>query len=595
MFSVIVAMLCVAGPARAAAPTPQDADAFVERVNRELRRLWVEDSRAQWIKATYITADTDAAAAAAHSRTLAYWREAVDQARAYRDLPLKPETRKALEELLLAESAPSPAEPALREELTQIAARLSSLYGRGHWCPDGPKSCRDLQSLERTMAESRNPAELLDAWRGWREISPPMRADYARFVALSNQGAREIGFHDAGEMWRSRYDMKPEEFRAEADRLWDEMRPLYEQLHCYVRGRLEKQYGPDVVPPHGPIPAHLLGNMWAQTWDHLYPLAAPYPDRPTPDVTPALKAQGYDAERLVRLAESFYTSLGMDPLPDTFWKRSMLRKPADRDVVCHASAWDVSYDNDLRIKMCIEPDAETYRTVLHELGHVYYFHSYYRLPILFQTGAHDGFHEAIGDTMVLSLTPGYLARVGLGEQAAEDKRDRLNRLMLEALERVAFLPFGRLMDEWRWRVFSGQVTPGDYNKAWWRLRREYQGVAAPVERAPADFDPGAKYHIPANVPYIRYFLASVLTYQFHQALCTAAGQGDDPSQCSIAGSKAAGDKLRAMLSLGASRPWREALQVIGAGDRMDAGPLLAYYAPLRAWLEEQNRGQACGW
>jgi len=415
-------------------------------------------------------------------------------------------------------------------------------------------------------------------------------------VELSNEGAHELGFADLGELWRTGYDMTPAQFEQDTDRLWGQVKPLYDQLHCYVRARLQQRYGKDVVPDGKPIPAHLLGNMWAQEWGNVYPLVQPYQVEGSLDVDGALARKGFDAERMVKVGEGFYTSIGLDPLPKTFWERSLFVKPRDREVVCHASAWDVTFSNDLRVKMCIKPRADDLVMIHHELGHDYYFHAYYRLPVLFQQGANDGFHEAIGDAIALSVTPAYLKKVGILDAVPpEDEKGLIDVQMRDALDKIAFLPFGKLIDQWRWDVFSGKVKPGDFNAAWWALRRKYQGVDAPVARSEADFDPGAKYHIPANVPYTRYFLARIYQFQFHRALCKAAGHQGPLHTCSIHGSEEAGKRLQAMLAMGASRPWPDAMQALTGQREADASAILDFFAPLKKWLEEQNRGRRCGW
>ena len=452
-----------------------------------------------------------------------------------------------------------------------------------------------LTALSKVMATSRDEEALREAWIGWRTVSPPMRSEYRRYVELGNEGAKKIGFSDVGELWRSGYDMPPDAFRAETERLYAQVKPFYDELHCYVRSRLQKEYGKERVPDGAPIPAHLLGNMWSQTWGNVYSLVEPHPGQPSIDVTAALEKKGYDAVKMVKLAEGFFTSLGLDPLPETFWQRSLLEKPADREVMCHASAWDVTYSDDLRIKMCIQLTGEELQVVHHELGHNYYFHYYHELPILFQNGANDGFHEAIGDAIALSVTPGYLEKAGLLNQVADNEKADLNYLMRMALDKVAFLPFGKLIDQWRWDVFSGAISPDRYNAAWWDLRTKYQGIAPPVKRTEADFDPGAKYHVPANVPYTRYFLAFVYQFQFQRALCQAAGHEGPLHTCSIYGNRKAGDKLRALLEMGASKPWQEALEAMTGDKQADAGALLEYFAPLRSWLADQVKGEKCGW
>jgi peptidyl-dipeptidase A len=380
----------------------------------------------------------------------------------------------------------------------------------------------------------------------------------------------------------------------ELDRLWEQVRPLYLQLHAYVRWKLREKYGDQVVPASGPIPADLLGNLWAQTWENVYPLVAPPNGDPGYDLTQILKSRNTDALGMVRYGEHFFTSLGFAPLPQTFWERSMFTKPRDRDVVCHASAWHVDLDQDLRVKMCIDITSEFFSTIHHELGHNFYQRAYRHQPYLFRDGANDGFHEAIGDTIALSITPEYLVKLGLLSQAPDPSKD-LGLLMQKALEKIAFLPFGLLIDQWRWKVFSGEITPEQYNQAWWALRLKYQGVAPPIARSEEDFDPGAKYHVAANVPYTRYFLADILQFQFHRALAKTAGCTGPLNRCSIYDNQEAGARLAKMLEMGESRPWPDALEVMTGQRQMDATAIRDYFAPLEKWLKEQNQGKPVGW
>lgn len=584
------------GQAEQAPPTPEEARAFVERVNADLQQLWTRQSTASWVKATYITEDTDRLAAWAREEVMAYISRAVEESKRFDGVEVDEFTGRALMLLRFTQALPAPSEAALRSELALVASNLQSIYGRGKWCgADGKGPCRDLGELSKIIAESRDWDELLDAWVGWRTVSAPMRPLYARMAELGNQGAREMGFGDLGELWRSNYDMGPEELSAETERLWEQVKPLYDELHCFVRSRLQDTYGADKIPSDGPIPAHVTGNMWAQDWSYLYSMLEPFPGQGDLDVDQALVRNDYDAVRMTKLGEKFFLSLGFDPLPDTFWTRSMLVQPRDRDVVCHASAWDLTGEGDIRIKMCIRPTEEDLITIHHELGHNFYYQKYNHLPVLFQRGAHDGFHEAVGDAIALSITPGYLHQVGLIDQPPQDDRGLINFQMKMALQKIAFLPFGKLIDQWRWDVFSGKITPENYNASWWELRERYQGVAAPVARSEADFDPGAKYHIPANVPYLRYFLAHILQFQFHKAMCDAAGYEGTLANCSVFGSEEAGEKLQAMLAMGQSRPWPDALEALTGTREMDAAPLIEYFAPLQGWLKEQNAGKTCGW
>ncbi|MFZ2508729.1 MAG: M2 family metallopeptidase [Steroidobacteraceae bacterium] len=577
-------------------PPEESADEFVARVNRELQQRSHENALAAWVQQTYITPDTEQLAARALERALEYYPQAVRASRAYADMDISPESRRAMGLLRQGLAAPAPDDAGKRAELTAISTRMESMYGAGKWCPEGPDTCRNLDQLAETLVKSRDWDEQLSAWAGWHTISRPMRKDYQRFVELANQGAQELGYGDLGEMWRSGYDMSPEEFEQETERLWTQVKPLYDGLHCFARGRLQGKYGKERVPDGKPLPAHLFGNMWAQQWNNIFDLLEPYPGVSDQDVNAALRKQGYDATRMTRSAESFYTSLGFPPLPEGFWANSMLTRPRDREVVCHASAWNMDTQGDVRIKQCIQPTEEELYTIYHELGHVYYYLSYLDQPYLFQDGANDGFHEAIGDTVNLSMTEGYLADIGLiPEGTKSNDKALINRQMKVALEKIAFLPFGKMIDQWRWGVFAGVIPPAKYNEAWWELRRRYQGVEAPVARSADDFDPGAKYHIPGNTPYTRYFLAFVLQFQFHRALCETAGHQGPLHECSIYGNPEAGRRLREMLALGASRPWQDALEKLTGTRQIDATAIIDYFEPLMAWLEEQNRGRECGW
>lgn len=572
-----------------------EARAFVDRVDGEVRALATAASKAEWDKNTNITDATEQAAADANEKLMEFMGRAIKEATAFTSPDIDPETARKLHLLKVAGSPPpAPADPDKRKRLAELGSKMEGIYGKGKVC-EGSK-CKDLGALEDIMGSSRKYDELLKAWTGWHQVAAPLRPLYEEFVGLANEGAQEIGFKDLGELWRAGYDMSPAEFEQEAERLWGQVQPLYDKLHCHVRAKLADKYGKDKVPESGLIPAHLLGNMWAQEWANIYPLVEPFPGAASLDVTAALKKAKYDEVKMVKLGESFFTSLGLDPLPATFWERSMLQKPKDREVVCHASAWDVDFNDDLRIKMCIKINQEDMVTVHHELGHNYYYHYYYKLPVLFQAGAHDGFHEAIGDAIALSITPAYLEKIGLIKQSEADEKGLINLQMQDALEKIAFLPFGKLIDQWRWDVFAGKTAPEQYNAAWWALRAKYQGIAPPTERPdPEFFDAGAKYHIPANVPYTRYFLARILQFQFHKALCAASGHTGPLHTCSIYGNTAAGDKLKAVLALGASKPWPEALEAITGSRQMDAGALIEYFSPLEQWLDAQNADRTCGW
>ncbi len=577
-----------------AEPSAEKAVEFVLEAEAQLEELGQEAERMAWVYSNFITEDTEKLAALSNKKFIARQVELAIQSVRFNDVQgIDGDTRRKLDILRSGIVIPAPRDAAKTAEQSEIGAKMGGMYGKGEYCYAGGE-CLDLGHLSDIMAESRDPEALLEAWNGWRKISPPMKDLYARQVELANEGAAELGFADLGTMWRSAYDMPPEEFTGELDRLWGEVKPLYEALHCHVRAKLGEQYGTDLVPQDGPIPAHLLGNMWAQDWSNIYPLVAPEETVTGYDLSTILKDRGFDAIDMVKAGEAFFSSLGFAELPATFWERSLFVKPEDRDVVCHASAWDVDEKDDLRIKMCIKINAEDFKTIHHELGHNYYQRAYNKESYLYRGSANDGFHEAVGDTIALSITPEYLQKIGLLENVPDASGD-IALLMKRALEGIAFLPFGLMVDQWRWQVFAGEAGPEGYNDLWWQLREKYQGVKAPNERPADAFDPGAKYHIPGNTPYTRYFLARILQFQFHRSLCEISGNEGPVHRCSIYGDKQAGERLNAMLEMGRSEPWPVELEALTGQPNMDATAILDYFAPLKAWLDEQNQGRQCGW
>lgn len=613
---------------RAAAAEPDaNADALIARVNRELKDTYPDLTAAQWLSSTYINDDSQTVAAKAQERFLVQLNGWIEAAKPFEGQKMSPETARSILLLKLSTAMPPPSDPKKLAELTRIATKMEGDYGAGSVCTGegDAKTCRDLGELSETLAVSRDYQAQLDAWQGWHTISQPMRKDYARFVELVNEGAKDMGFADAGEMWRSGYDMTPAEIAAETDRLWGQVKPLYEQLHCYTRTRLQAKYGQDKgAVAGGMLPAHLMGNMWQQDWGNLWDVLEPYKGAGSLDITGALQkryqyhyaqavakagtgadsatlveadrqAQLETAKEMTQRAENFYVSLGMPKLPESYWQKTQFIKPRDREVQCHASAWDMNMAGDVRTKMCIKPNEEEFTTIYHELGHVYYYLAYNQQPPLFQAGAHDGFHEAIGDTIVLGMTPDYLQSIGLVDARDQSKEALINAQMRMALAKVSFMPFGLMIDRWRWGVFDGTIKPDGYNKAWWDLKAKYQGVAPLTPRGEEFFDPGAKYHVPANTPYTRYFLSHILQFQFYKSLCDSAGHKGPLYECSFYGNKEAGKRYWSMLGKGASQPWQKTMKELTGGEKMDASAVLEYFAPLQAWLKEQNEGQSCGW
>src|SRR5436190_2269587 len=581
----------------AQAATEAEAAAFVAQAEKELSALSLSTERANWINATYLTDDTDAIAAEFGARSTQLSVRLAKGAAKFDDVKgLSFDVRRKLFFLKQSIVLPASQKPGAAEELSAIATRLQSQYGKGKGTLEGkPINGSDI---EEAMGKVRDPQKLKEMWTSWHDnVGAPMKKDYMRLVEMGNEGARELGYKELGAMWRSGYDMTPEEFAQEMDRLWLQVKPLYDQLHCYVRRKLNEHYGANVQAASGPIRADLLGNMWAQEWDNIYELVAPKGSGDVGyDLTALLTAKNYDAIKMVKTGEAFYTSLGLPALPASFWERAQLTKPRDREVVCHASAWDLDQKDDLRIKMCIKVNAEDFVVIHHELGHNYYQRSYNQRPYLYLAGANDGFHEAIGDFIALSITPEYLVQIGLLDAAKVPGADKdLGLLLNKAMSKVAFLPFGLLMDKWRGGVFSGASQAEACQEEWdaWRLR--YQGIVPPVARPAGAFDPGGKYHIPGNTPYARYFLAAILQFQFHKAAADQAGWKGPLHRCSFYGNKEIGERFNKMMAMGSSRPWPEALEAFTGTRKMDGSAMIAYFEPLMKWLEEQNKGAQCGW
>ena len=581
----------------AVVPSKAEAEAFVETAETKLAEFSLPAAQAAWTNATYITDDTDALAAYFGTIGTEMSVGFANDAARFADVPgLDYDTKRKLDTLRGGIVLPAPTTPGAAAELNTISTSLQSQYGKGKGTLNGePINGSDI---EAAMGTNRNPADLKEMWTSWNtNVGAPMRDDYIRMVAIANQGATELGYSDVGSMWRSAYDMPPEDFTALTDKMWNDVKPLYDELHCYVRTKLNEKYGDEVQPATGPIRSDLLGNMWAQEWGNIYDVVAPEGAGDLGyDVTELLEAKDYDALKMVKTGEGFFTSLGFEPLPQTFWDRSLFTKPRDREVVCHASAWDLDNVDDLRIKMCIKVNADDFTTIHHELGHNFYQRAYNKQPFLYLNGANDGFHEAIGDMIALSITPEYLTQIGLLDKSQVPSADKdIGLLLRQAMDKVAFLPFGLLVDKWRWGVFDGSITPADYNTAWHDLKREYQGITPPVDRPDDAFDPGAKYHIPGNTPYTRYFLARILQFQFYKAACDQAGWKGPLHRCSFYGNKEVGEKLNAMLEMGASKPWPDALEAFTGSREMSGKAMMEYFAPLKKWLDEQNKGKPSGW
>lgn len=596
--AAVAMLLAGCGGGGAADATKEDAATFLANAEKELAEFADYSARVAWVNANFITDDTDWLVARAGSEGTLMSVRLANATKAYEGQTLTQDQQRKMNILRAGITMPAPSagtpeeQKKIADELAEVMTRISSTYGKGKFTIDGQEL--NLEQLSEILAKSRDPKKLQQAWEGWHTISVPMKADYARMVEIGTAGARELGFSDIADMWLANYDMPSKDMEATVEKLWGQVKPLYDDLHCYVRGKLNAKYGDAVQPKTGPIRADLLGNMWAQDWGNISDIAAPPASNPGYDLNKVLVAKGYDPIKMVKTGEAFFTSLGLPPLPETFWQRSLITRPRDREVQCHASAWNIDNKDDIRIKMCTQVNAEDFSTVHHELGHNFYQRAYKNQDYLFKNGAHDGFHEAIGDFVALSITPEYLKQLGLISVDPPASADT-GLLMERALEKIAFLPFAIKLDKWRWNVFRGSVTPEQYNQAWWDLSKEYQGIVPPAPRPADAFDPGAKYHIPGNTPYLRYFLSFILQFQFHKAACEQAGWTGPLHRCSIYNNKAVGEKFIKMLEMGASKPWPDALEAFTGTREMDGSALVSYFAPLQTWLKQQNASQQCGW
>jgi peptidyl-dipeptidase A len=583
-----------ANNAAPAALSAESAAAFVEAAEAELMRRSEYEGRVAWVYNTYINYDTEWLLQRSDAEGTEARVRLASEAGRYADVDMPADTRRKVDLLRLSLVLPAPQREGAAGQLSEITTRLASIYSTGRIDYQGRQVT--LDELETLMGTERNPARLEEIWTKWHAVAAPMRDDYARMVEIANEGARDLGFDNVGQMWLSNYDMPADDMEREVERLWSQLSPFYEQLHCYVRARLNDRYGDAIVPMDQPIRADLLGNMWAQDWSTLMPIARPPGGRATYDTTQLLTRARTTPVQMTETAERFYTSLGFPELPDTFWERSLLTRPRDRDVVCHASAWNIDNVDDLRVKQCIQVNAEHFQTIHHELGHNFYQRAYNQQPFLYRNGAHDGFHEAIGDFVALNITPEYLTEIGLlrRNQIPPASAD-VSLLMERALEKISFLPFAITMDQWRWQVFDGRITPDRYNAAWWELRQRYQGIRPPNARGEQFFDPGAKYHIANNVPYLRYFLSYVLQFQFYEAACRQAGWEGPLHRCTIYGNREVGERFQRMLEMGQSRPWPDALEAFTGTRQMDGGAMARYFQPLMSYMQQQNRGRTCGW
>ncbi len=596
IFIILIVTSCAPGSEKS--NTSEDLDKFLLEVEQEYKEEGPIINSASWISSNFITYDSQKVIADYGTRYTLKSLENSRRASDFNNVDTTSDKKRMLNILKSSFVMPPPFDSNLAKELSKITTSLEAMYGNGEYCyEDG--SCFDLEAFEAIIDKSRNPEELLSAWKGWHEIGKPMKPMYMRMVEIGNQGSKDLGYKGLSDLWFSKYDMPAEDFLSETDRVWEEVKPLYDALHCHARAKLNDYYGDDIVSDSGPLPVHLLGNMWGQTWSNIYDIIYTEGSKSNSvNVTRIIEEKSLNEIEMVEYAEDFFLSIGFKPLPDTFWERSLFVKPSDRSVVCHASAWNLDpANNDLRIKMCIQKNEEDFITIHHELGHIFYYQAYNHLPYLFQGGANDGFHEAFGDLLTLSITPDYLMNIDFisEDEATIAKEDPIGLLMKQALEGVVVIPWALMLDKWRSGVFNGEIDESNLNSSWWDLREQYQGISTSSERSEEYFDPGAKYHIPGNTPYTRYYLARIMQYQFHEALCKEMGFDGPLHECSIYGSKTAGEKIISTMALGESQPWQDTFENLTGSRQLSGKSILNYYAPLKDWLDDQNKQRTCGW
>jgi peptidyl-dipeptidase A len=595
---ILIIIVTSCAPSSEQTLTNEDLEEFLANVESENKKDGPVIYSASWISSNFITYDSQKVIADYGTKSTLKSLQRSREAASFDGLDTSKENQRMLNILKSSFVMPPPLDEELASELSEITTSLEAMYGRGEYCFDD-EECYDLEAFESIIDNSRDPKELLRAWEGWHEIGKPMKPMYMRMVDIGNQGSVDLGYEGLSDLWFSKYDMPAEDFLDDTDRVWSEVKPLYEALHCHVRAKLNEHYGDEVISKTGPLPVHMLGNMWGQSWSNIYDLVyEEKPDSKYIDVTKIINEKSLSEIEMVEYAEDFFISMGFKPLPKTFWERSLFVKPRDRSVVCHASAWNLDpVNNDLRIKMCIEKNEEDFITIHHELGHIFYYQAYNHIPTVFQAGANDGFHEAFGDLLTLSITPDYLVDIGFisKDDADEAKQDPIGLLMKQALDGVVIVPWALMLDKWRSGVFDGDIDESNLNSSWWSLREEYQGINTSYERSENYFDPGAKYHIPGNTPYTRYYLASIMQYQFHEALCNLIDYDGYLHECSIYGNKEAGDRIITTMAMGQSLPWQDAFENLTGTRQLSGKSIMNYYAPLKEWLDEENKNRTCGW
>ncbi|XP_059535969.1 angiotensin-converting enzyme 2 isoform X1 [Myotis daubentonii] len=596
--------LSLVAVAAAQSSTEEKAKIFLDNFNSKAEDLSHESALASWDYNTNITDENVQKMNEADSKWSAFYEQQSKLAQTY---PLQeiqnPTIKRQLQ--VLQQNGSSVLSPDKSKQLSTILTKMSTIYSTGKVCnPNNPEECFTLAGLEDIMEKSKDYNQRLWVWEGWRsEVGKQLRPLYEEYVDLKNEMARGNNYEDYGDYWRGDYETEGKDgynysrhqLIEDVERIFLEIKPLYEHLHAYVRAKLMNAY-PSRISPTGYLPAHLLGDMWGRFWTNLYNLTVPFEQKPNIDVTGAMVEQSWDAEKIFKEAEKFYISVGLPSMTPGFWNNSMLTEPGDgRKVVCHPTAWDLG-KGDFRIKMCTKVTMDDFLTAHHEMGHIQYDMAYATQPYLLRNGANEGFHEAVGEVMSLSVaTPKHLKVMGLlPPDFSEDNETEINFLLKQALNIVGTLPFTYMLEKWRWMVFKGEIPKEQWMKKWWEMKREIVGVMEPLPHDETYCDPASLFHVANDYSFIRYFTRTIFEFQFQEALCQIAKHQGPLHKCDISNSKEAGNKLLEMLKLGKSEPWTLALEKIVGTKKMDAKPLLNYFEPLFTWLKEQN-GNSVGW
>uniref|UniRef100_A0A182LUT3 Angiotensin-converting enzyme n=1 Tax=Anopheles culicifacies TaxID=139723 RepID=A0A182LUT3_9DIPT len=580
--------------------------AYLGSIESEILQRTYDETVASWDYESNITDYTAEISMKVALDNAVFWKEVARELRLYdfnsfKDADLKRRIKK------LTDLGYAALDETKFSQLVDAISRMQENYATAKVCQyRNETNCNfGLEpELTETLAKSRDPEELKYYWVQWHAVAgKPVRKDFDEYVSLNREAAQLNNFTSGAEYWLDAYE--DDTFEQQVDAAIEQIRPLYEQIHGYVRYKLRKHYGNDIVSEKGPIPIHLLGNMWGQTWDNIADITTPFPNKKLLDVTEEMVRQGYTPVKMFEMGDEFFQSLNMTKLPPTFWEKSIVEKPNDgRELVCHASAWDFYKKDDVRIKQCTRINMEDFFTVHHELGHIQYYLQYQHLPSVYREGANPGFHEAVGDVLSLSVsTPKHLEKIGLLKDFVLDEESKLNQFYQAGLSKLVFLPFAYTLDKYRWEIFRGDVKPDHYNCKFWEMRSKYSGLEPPVERTESDFDAAAKYHVSADVEYLRYFVSYIVQFQFHRAACEKAGQyvKGDPEKtlnnCDIYQSAEAGNALKQMLAMGSSKPWPDAMEVLTGQRKMSADALIEYFQPLYDWLVKENKalGAFVGW